>query len=690
MDCLDANVVQDLMAGALDSTARNAVIAHLDGCDECREMLAVTARDRERDPEREAMALDETKAASQDLGLAETRLSTDPIAAPGLARGGPTPGARFGRYELLERLGAGAMGVVWRAMDPELGRHVALKLLKQPDATLTERLVREARAMAQVNHPNVVAVYDVGVADGQTYIAMELVTGQSLRAWQRAGRRTVPELVAVYVAAGRGLAAAHAAGLVHRDFKPDNVLVGDDGRVRVTDFGLAAGTSVAPPARDGSVEDLALTREGTALGTPAYMAPEQFAGGNIDSRTDQFNFCASLYEALHGERPFAGKSYVELADQVCEGRVRPPPAGSRISGGLRAIVVRGLAVKPGDRYATIDYLLAELGRDRARPWRVTAIVAATFAGLLGLGFGADWIVRERALGQIHQAFADIGMQIERAGTQQAQGFADASGLIDQLPVIFDVTSTHDEADFGLTTPAQDAERLQHLHDELASQDWRFVRALGGQAHPSQLAIADAKGRLLYSSAAPTEWQGDLQAMPAVKRAMNAGKGQVVVAVRYDEPAFVAARLFGPSRRSALALMFARPLERAGEPGGVFLQFVDGDDMLEDIQLEDTKVGLIADDGTTVGDVPDRLARAAPASGAIAEVSSGDDTVMVQARSLAGVGGQPIARVVMARSLRGVLSLFPHARGVLALAVLAALVLASLTYVRGRQIAGARV
>jgi hypothetical protein len=691
MECLDANVVQDLMAGALTAAARDAVVAHLDRCEVCRETLAVTARDRDDGQRRAAIALGQTLTESQDGAFAETQLPDDPVTPTPAPARRPSVGSRFGRYELLERLGAGAMGVVWRATDPELGRHVALKLLKQPDAMLTERLVREARAMAQVNHPNVVAVYDVGVTDGQTYIAMELVTGNSLRTWQRAVRRTVPEIVAAYVVAGRGLAAAHAAGLVHRDFKPDNVLVGDDGRMRVTDFGLAAATSLAPSARDGAVEDLALTQEGTVVGTPAYMAPEQFAGGNVDSRTDQFNFCASLYEALYNERPFAGKSYVDLADQVCEGRLRPAPPGSPISGGLRAIVIRGLSVKPGDRYATIDHLLAELGRDRARPWRMTALATASFAALLGLGFGADWIVRERALAQIRQAFAATGKQIERAGRLQAQRFEDASGLINQLPVTFDVTSTHDEADFGLTTPAQDAERLQQVHDELASQDWRLVRELGGQAHPSQLAIADAKGRLLFSTAAPTEWQGNLLAMPAVQRALNAGNNQVVVAVRYDDPALVAAHLFGPRSPSGLALMFADPLERAGQPGGVFLQFVDGNDVLDTIRLDDTtQLGLVGDDGTTVGDVPERLARAAPVRGEVAELLSGDDTLLVQARPLADFTGQPIARVVMAHSLPGVLSLFPHARAVFALAALASLGLASVTFARGRRIAGARV
>jgi hypothetical protein len=355
---------------------------------------------------------------------------------------------------------------------------------------------------------------------------------------------------------------------------------------------------------------------------------------------------------------------------------------------LRAIVVRGLAGKPGDRYPTIDHLLAELGRDRARPWRMTALAATSVAVLLGVGFGADWIVRERALGQIHQAFTDTGKQVERAGGILARSFDDASRMIFVLHAIEVVTSMHRQADFGLTTPEEDAQNSRSVREELMSQDWSGVRDLQGEI-PNQLAIGDSEGHLLYSTAAP-EANGDLLAIPAVKSAMNAGKGQVAVAARYDAPAFAAAGLFGATPPSGLALLFARPLVRNGELGGVFIRTIDGSDVLKSIRLDDTELGLVGDDGTIVGNVPERLARAAPASGDITEVSSGDDTLMVQARPLADSAGHPIARVVMARRLPGVLSLFPHARAVFALATLAALGLAIGTFARSRAIAGARV
>ncbi|HSD91045.1 MAG TPA: protein kinase, partial [Kofleriaceae bacterium] len=373
MECLDANLVQDLMSGALDSSRRAQVLGHLDTCEDCRELLNVTASETVNEslprfedagfdttslaptPPRKDVSLLATQLASDavnDVGEAPTIVPQDLISTPAMssraATQPPVQGKRLAHYTLTERLGAGAMGVVWRADDPKLGRQVAVKVLRRHDDALTERLVREARSMAQVNHPNVVTVYEVGEGeDGTTFIAMELVPGHSLRAWQTKQRHTVPEIVETYIAAGRGLAAAHAAGIVHRDFKPDNVLIGEDGRARVTDFGLAAAKPAAVGEKPTHIGDVNLTTSGSVLGTPAYMAPEQFLGGNLDPRTDQFNFCVALYEALYGERPFEGKSFAELGDNVCEGKIKAPPPGSQVSSALREILLRGLSVKPG-------------------------------------------------------------------------------------------------------------------------------------------------------------------------------------------------------------------------------------------------------------------------------------------------------------------------------------------------------
>jgi predicted Ser/Thr protein kinase len=639
-------------------------------------------------------ALGETKASDgrgheEDDALAAT-VAPDDLKAlenkPRAVTARPGSGVRFGRYQMSEKLGAGAMGVVWLADDPELGRKVALKLLKRPDAALTERLVREARSMAQVNHPNVVAVYDVGTAEGATYIAMELVQGKSLRQWQASQTsRTVPEIIEAYISAGRGLAAAHSAGLVHRDFKPDNVLVGDDGRVRVTDFGLAA----AKPGESGHahpIGDVNLTTSGSVLGTPAYMAPEQFTGGHVDSRTDQFNFCVSLYEALYGERPFEGKTFEELGNNVKAGKLKAPNDRVPVSKALYAILVRGMSVKPGDRFPTMDHLLAELGRDRAKPWRVGAIAAASVAALLVVGLAADFVVRARGERAARQAFGATGMQIERAGDLQAKRFQAASALVDQLQPMYMLTGQHDESEFGLSSPEEGAKKLHELHDLLQSAEWKLVRELG----PGEIAIADRKGRLVYSSAAENEWQGSLADLPAIGTALGAGKKDLEQAVHYDEPAFVRAKLFGPMPPHGLALMFVRAVERNHEIGGLFLQFIDSKEVLSGIRLDDdTELGLVAPDGTAAG-LPDAIARAAPHDGSVGEVTAVSTTYYVQARPLGDSAGHEVASVVMARPLASVLSLFPHARAVFAGAALLALMFAGGMTARARRITGARV
>ena len=687
MECLDANTVQDLMAGALDSGQRGAVLGHLDTCAECRELLVISARG-------DVDALGATKATrggghEEDEALMAT-VSPEELQAlesrPRVVSAKAGSGKLFGRYEMIDKLGAGAMGVVWRARDPELGREVALKVLKRPDAALTDRLVREARSMAQVNHPNVVAVYDVGTEGGATYIAMELVEGKSLRQWQQSQTsRTIPEIVEAYVAAGRGLAAAHRAGLVHRDFKPDNVLVGDDGRIRVTDFGLAA----AKPGESSEfhpIGDVNLTTSGSVLGTPAYMAPEQFAGGNIDSRTDQFNFCVALYEALYGERPFEGKTFEELGDNVAAGKMRTPNERVPVSAALRAILYRGMSVKPGDRYPTMDHLLSELARDRARPLRVGGWIAAAVAALLLLGLAGDYIVRSRAERTIRQAFSATGAQIERAAELQTKRLQLASALVDTLQAMYVLTGEHDESDFGLTSREEAERKLREVHDTLQSASWKLVRELG----PGHIAVADRKGQLVYSSAAENEWHGSIAAVPAIAPLLAGTAKDTMAAIHYDDPAFVNARLFGDSPHAGIALMFARAVERNGDVGGVFMQFVDAREVLASIRLDDdTELGLAAPDGTVVGCVSE-LARAAPRDGSVGDVTIGGTAYEVQGRPWNDSAGNPVARVVMARPLAGVLSLFPYARGVFAAAALVALGLALALALRARGLTGARV
>jgi eukaryotic-like serine/threonine-protein kinase len=345
-----------------------------------------------------------TLEGSLPLGDGHTRIDDRPTT---FVRGGT-----IGRYLVLSPVGTGAMGVVLAAYDPELDRKIALKLLKPRGSALRrarERLQREAQALAKLGHPNVVAVYDVGVHDEQLFIAMEFVEGQTLGAWMAAapavstggGVGTSPkappparpwrEVLEVFVQAGRGLAAAHDAGLVHRDFKPDNVMLSRDGRVRVMDFGLARVDDDASDSRRTTDVVGSLTQTGALLGTPAYMPLEQFGGGLVDARSDQFSFCVALHEALYGERPFVGETIGELMGGLLEGAVRVPTRGAAVPGWVRVVVLRGLATKPEDRFPSMPALLSALAADPvARRRRIAlrlglglALVASTW-GVISL------------------------------------------------------------------------------------------------------------------------------------------------------------------------------------------------------------------------------------------------------------------------------------------------------------------
>src|SRR5215468_9888081 len=324
-------------------------------------------------------------------------------------------GASLGRYRLERELGAGGMGVVHAAFDPDLERRIALKVLRvaAPGLEAKDRLLREARAMARLAHPNVVTVHEVGTANGRDYVAMELIQGETLADWLRSGKRRQFEIIAAFLAAGRGLAAAHAAGIVHRDFKPHNVLRSRHGRIVVTDFGLAREAQVElPMRRDAMTSGISpptalssgtpgslpgITATGALLGTPAYMAPEQWSGGLVTPATDQFAFCVALWEALAGERPYRGPTLDELRAQAALG----PAAldASRVPRRLRAILCRGLDPDPAQRWRNMDALLAQIARAERRPGIALAIVAGAVvaAGVLVLALraGDQLIARSR-------------------------------------------------------------------------------------------------------------------------------------------------------------------------------------------------------------------------------------------------------------------------------------------------------
>lgn len=304
------------------------------------------------------------------------------------------PGSSVGRYLLIGRIGEGGMGVVWRAYDPKLQREVALKMVRTDRLTADAqaRIIREARSMAQVSHPNVVAVYDVELEAHTVVLAMELVDGQDLQGWL-GQPRSWSEIIEVFTGAGRGLAEAHAVGLLHRDFKPANVLLGSDGRPRVTDFGLARGaTSMGSLERgrtqnhDGpfsgaelvdSVEG-DLTAAGMVMGTPAYMAPEQHLAKELDERADQYAFCVSLRAALLGELPFRG-----TLGGVGIAKLKGPPPwprASKVPRGIMAAIDRGMAPKAVDRWPTMGALLAALEHDEGRRRRAGVLIAAFVTG----------------------------------------------------------------------------------------------------------------------------------------------------------------------------------------------------------------------------------------------------------------------------------------------------------------------
>ncbi|MBK9757064.1 MAG: serine/threonine protein kinase [Nannocystis sp.] len=353
-----------------------------------------------------------TTSRSSPAEIEATRVDTDAQPLPGDSLPTTPRRALLGRYSLLRKLGEGGMGVVYSAYDEELDRRIAIKLLRprtSPDGgASSDRMLREAQLMAKLSHPNVVQVYDVGVLSEQVFLAMEFVQGSTLREWihgtpeePRPTPRPLPEILAMYRQAGLGLAAAHAAGLVHRDFKPDNVVVGTDGRARVLDFGLARSdahpddatltserSDVHPlessrSARRSRPTDRPPTAAGSLLGTPAYMSPEQHLRVAVDARSDQFSFCVALYEALYGERPFAGKTHLELRTSILTSAIRDPPPRRKVPAWLRKVLLRGLRVTPDERFPDMHALLAALaadpGRARQRWLAGLALVALALA-----------------------------------------------------------------------------------------------------------------------------------------------------------------------------------------------------------------------------------------------------------------------------------------------------------------------
>jgi eukaryotic-like serine/threonine-protein kinase len=378
----------------------------------------------------EPFEYESTVAAPQGPELAQTELDPPDAAPVGFEHrrlkeavrqelfGHAAPVGRIGRFTILRRLGAGGMGVVYSAYDDELERKVAIKLLRtdRRGETAESRLRREAQAIARLSHPNVIGVYEVGRHGGALFVAMEFVRGQTLREWSKE-RRTTAEICSVYLQAAAGLQAAHEAGIVHRDFKPDNVMIGDEGRVRVLDFGLAAPVGDAIPEADPESEPGAsskLTITGTVMGTPHYMAPEQRAGRIADARSDQYGFCVSLWEALHGRRPGSDDGSPSPSD------VPAMPSS------IRRALLRGLAADPAERWDSMKDLMRALDQ-ATHPKRRRLLGAAGLAAASLLGAGALWAASGSTCPDPASKLADVWSR-PRIEAARAAVAASASGF----------------------------------------------------------------------------------------------------------------------------------------------------------------------------------------------------------------------------------------------------------------------
>ncbi len=469
--CPPDDLLSAYLAGELSATRGLEVGQHVDTCLDCQALITAARRQR-------ALAHRKTPARSQP----------EPSGPPELEQELEV-GASLGRYTLLELIGAGGMGYVYRARDEELDRDVALKVLRPglggAAELLTARLIRESKLMARLSHPNVVAVYDVGRHGPLVYVAMELIRGSTLSVWITAAR-TVDEVLEAFVAAGRGLLAAHQAGLVHRDFKPDNVLVASDEggralRVVVTDLGVARALTLGPTGADavagtaqptdaptlrgasasGSLTparsstraaavratlqaltsqrpgggDVHLTAPGATVGTPAYMAPEQLEGRPVDQRADIFAFAASLWEALWGSRPYPGRTMSEIAKAMSLPPVRRAPRG-HISRRVQHALDRALAIDVNRRTASLAELLDELDPARARRRRrAVALAGGATVAVAGLAF-ALLAPGQRVVDACAEELAQVTGLLSNTRTQELRaslgGTAEAEHVIGAL------------------------------------------------------------------------------------------------------------------------------------------------------------------------------------------------------------------------------------------------------------------
>ncbi len=487
MACLDENQVIALVHGRLTGEPLREAQEHLDRCHDCLELVGMFQQ----------TTLDET--LDHDFVPLSESVQID-LNAP--------PGSRIGRYEVIRTVGRGGMGVVYLARDPELDRLVALKLVR-PSLTEDERsehferrLMREARAMAKLSHPNVLTIYDVGLHGEQVFLASEWIDGCTLDQWMAQGSHRWRSVVKRFAAAARGLAAAHDAGLVHRDFKPSNVMLGNDDRVHVFDFGLVK--AVRP-----SEGDITTQLSGQfVVGTPAYMAPEQMTGEPADARSDQFSFSVALYEALAGRRPFEGRNVTELLARIGEGKIADT---KNIPRWLGDVLRRGIRRDPLERYESMQAIVTLLERGIQRSRRRSALVVGSFgvaaALAAGLGYWGGlsedvYVARVDIADERSDEFAQIDVLLEAHEYQQAIAQAEAlvavsSSRLQQAQLWSRVGKAH--------------HAQEHYRRAITALEKSFYAAVAGKqdelAALATIEIYELYSVKLHDSEAAARWRG---------------------------------------------------------------------------------------------------------------------------------------------------------------------------------------
>ncbi len=454
MACPDENTLVAFASGSLSMADASLVDEHLDTCPTCFALVAELARTAPEDAEPTRLVPIQAEPEPADPSGTQTvvvALKQPPPPPPE-----PPPPSQIGRHTLLHRIGADAIGVIYIAHDRELDRRVALKLIGTPknpsDADERARIVREARLLVTLRHPNVVEVYDAGEHEDQLYVATELVEGEPLDRWMLRPRKSWLDRLGMFVQAGHGLAAAHAAGIVHRDFRPANVIVDLEGRVRVTDFGFARPlptpqedkTVIAPPPPDpSSLHSIhqPVARSGILVGTPAYMAPETYEGRG-DARVDQYAFCIALYEALYRRRPFDANDPETLRLMVSAGAISPIPTTTEVPSWLGGIVMRGLSRAPDRRFPDMFALLAaiDFGLARRRKRRVAALAGVAALAAVGLVAGVATAFRREPCVAAEERLKGVWDAPRRAAAAEAvrasglpyadQSWSNASRLLD--------------------------------------------------------------------------------------------------------------------------------------------------------------------------------------------------------------------------------------------------------------------